>query len=176
MSMKNSILFLLLGLLFLVGCKSTEDLRREKMLEEINSKVGQSDVRMSESGRLVSNHSIKISELESLINKNNGATEDLKYRLSQQEKKSDEKITMLTKRIDEIFSILEEQKQKNLILEKELGEQKKYIEDVLAALDKIRDMLKAEEKEKEREKAKAKKAHQKKDKKVKDKDKDKDNE
>ncbi|MBF0299880.1 MAG: hypothetical protein HQK51_14230 [Oligoflexia bacterium] len=172
-------LTLILSMLVLVqvalfGCKSTEDLRREKMLEDISSKFGQSDVRFSESGQMLSNHSIKLSELESLINKNNGAIEEIKYRLTQDDKKSEEKISMLSKRLDELFAVFEERKQKSLVLEKEVNEQKKYIEEVLVALDKIKTFLKEEEEEREKkEKDRSKKSH-KKDKSISHKNKDKD--
>ena len=166
-------IFVVAMLLFtFMSCKSTEDIRREKMLDDISSKVGQSDVRLSESGKLLSNHSIKLSELESLINKNTGAVEDLKYRLTQEERKSDEKLSMLSKRMEEFFSIVEEQKQKNLLLDKAVNDQKQYIEDVLAALDKIKEILKEEGKERGKKPSKKERASNS----NKDKDKDKDKE
>lgn len=121
----------MITLALLVSCQTTEELRKEK---EMENKVSRSEEQITEYHRVMADQSRKLLEIEAQSGKNLGAIEEVRHQLNQNEQKTNERLGILENRITEMNAIIEEQKNT-------LKEQKQYIEEVLNSLTKLQDNL-----------------------------------
>lgn len=128
------ILALVTLVLLIQACKTTEELQREQMVDNLS-------IQMAQNQKLSAEAQIKIQNLEERINNINGTLEETGHKVdttySNQMKENQQKLELLQKVIDD--STLRERKLSERVgnLEKELAEQKKYIKQVLSVLNKV---------------------------------------
>ncbi len=119
--MRRLSFLLISSLLFsLVACKTTEEIKREKLVENMNDQLSQGQ-------KMSAENQVKLQELEERLAQLAGKLEDKKH---QDENKSTEVLKDLSERI----RLLEE---KNIGLEAGLKEQKDYLAQVLETLKKL---------------------------------------
>ncbi|MBF0208644.1 MAG: tetratricopeptide repeat protein [Oligoflexia bacterium] len=131
---KFQLMMISMLLMLFVSCKTTEEVRREKVVDEMSNKFSKSEEMISESHRIMASHSKKFIELESLMNKNSGAIEELKYQQTLLERKNNERLSSMEKKLSEALSLVDEQRIG-------LQDQKKYLEELLASLSKLQNSL-----------------------------------
>ena len=114
-------------MLTLTACKTTEELQREQMVDNLS-------IQMTQAQKLSAETKIKLQEMEDRLNQINGALEEQGHKVdktySSKMRENNEKILLLEK-------IQLEQNNKIAKIEEELAAQKKYIEDVLHILKKV---------------------------------------
>lgn len=138
--MKFNKTFLVLALLALSACKTQEDIRREKSLENINEKISQTQ-------QLSANANARFLSLEEQMTKLNGSVEELAHN-----KGSDQKEVLLLKdRVNQLEEANKKQAENIKILADKVNEQTHYIEQVIKSLSDLSESKESPKKKSEKE-------------------------
>lgn len=121
-------------LVFAFSCKTTEELQREQMVDNLS-------IQLTQNQKLSAEAKIKLQELESRLNSINGALEEQGHKVdktySSHMKQNKDKIQLLEEIYKSAQNVQDKQAAQIDKLEKEVTAQKKYIKDVLKILKKV---------------------------------------
>lgn len=123
------------------SCKTTEEVKQEKKMEDLNLKLYKSEEQMGESHKILATQTRKMGEIESLIQKLTGEVEELRFQMGVKEQKNQEKLQDYEKRFIDLEARAKEQATGSEEIKKELGEQKKYRDEVLESISKLQESL-----------------------------------
>lgn len=128
------LIFLISSLLIISSCKTTEELQREQMVDNLS-------IQMTQNQKLSAEAKIKLQTLEERLNSVNGVLEEQGHKVdktySSQMKQNQEKIALLEEIFQSSKAIQDGQAEKITNLEKQVADQQKYIRDVLKILKKV---------------------------------------
>jgi TolA-binding protein len=122
--MNSKLFYIALTILILAGCKTQEDIRREKTMENINEKITQTQ-------QTSANTISRFQNLEEQITKINGSVEELAHNKGQDQKE----VLLLKERLNEIEEMNKKQTESIKLLADKVNEQSKYIEQVVKTLN-----------------------------------------
>lgn len=121
------ILMSLLGTLLFSGCKTREDIAREKLVNDMNSQI-------QDSQKLNADFTIRLQNLEDRLSTVTGKVEESTY---ETQKTLDQRIQSLEEKLKLIEDTQKTQNESMAKLEAQVSEQNSYIKDVLSNLKSI---------------------------------------
>ncbi len=132
---KNSLLVILV--IAFISCKTQEDIRRERSMDNINEKINQTQA-------ISASSSIRFQNLEEQIAKLNGTIEELNYEKTQNQKEGQ----LLKDKMKELESLSKAQNENIKLLAEKVNEQSKYIDQVVKYFDDLAEKKPEESKKK----------------------------
>lgn len=137
----QKLILIIVAILF-TACKTQEDIRRDKTMENISEKISQTQ-------QSTASNSARFQSLEEQMLKLNGAVEEMAHNKGQDSKE----VLLLKERLNQLDEVNKKQSENIKLLADKVNEQSKYIEQVVKSLSDLAEKKEAEAKEAPKKKA-----------------------